>query len=273
MISPNPVQAFFDEKRRSLAARALMGYPRVDDDERAGVEVWARLLHVLAAPLLIRHPFMPLTLELAPLLGPRIAYLISVGDYELGDLELLERHVAVGDRVLEIGGGAGLTAAMSALRSEQPVVVVEPDTRLFPLIRRQVELNGGAVELVHAAVLGEPTAATLDFYLDEEIWLSSMLAQVPVRGERARTRVEVPALALGEVLLRHRPSVLMVDIEGAERELFGPPLPHQPERILVEIHTPILGETAAASVVQRLIDQGYRFVDQRDWTYVFARAS
>lgn len=267
------VQTFFAAKRRALAERALMGYPTVDADEHAGVEVWARLLHVLAGPLRIRHPFMPLTLELDPLLGPRIAYLISIGDYELGDLELLERHVAAGDRVLEIGGGAGLTAAMSALRSEQPVVVVEPDVRLFPLIRKQVELNGGAVELVHAAVLGDTTSATIDFYLDEEIWLSSMLAQVPVRGERPRSAVQVPVVALGELLLRHRPSVLMVDIEGAERELFGPPLPHRPDSILVEIHTPILGERAAAGVVQGLIDQGYRFVDQRDWTYVFTRVS
>lgn len=272
MTSPSEVEAFFHAQRGVLAERALMSYPKADADEQAGVQVWARLLHLLAAPVLIRHPYMPLTLELAPVLGPRIAYLIQVGDYELGDLELLERHVEPGARVLELGGGAGLTAAMSALRSGQAVVVVEPDARLFPIIRRQVELNGGEVVFEQGVVLGGAHGPSIDFYLDDEIWLSSTLPQVPARGERPRTCVQVPVLELGELLVRHRPSVLMVDIEGAERDLFDAPLRHRPTKILVEIHTPILGERAAAQVVQGLIDHGYRFIDQNGWTYVFADA-
>jgi FkbM family methyltransferase len=263
------VRSFFADKRREIAGRALMTYPQPAADEAAGVAVWARLLHLLEAPVLIRHPYVPLRIELSRAIGPRLAYLMSVGDYELGDLELLGRHVQPGDQVLELGGGAGLTAAMSAVRSGRPVVVVDANAALFPVIRRQVELNGGSVVLEHGAVMGASRGSTVEFYVDEELWFSSTAPRVAAIGERPRVPVEVPVLALGDLLVRHRPTVLMVDIEGAEREVFVSPLPHRPTTILVEIDAPIYGEREAAAVVQRIIDHGYRFVDQSGWTYVF----
>ena len=147
-------RAFLDAKKREIAARAMMSYPSSSELEVREVEAFARLFDVLDGPIVIRHPYADLRLELTALLGPRISYLIAIGDYELTDLELIAEHVKKGDRVIELGGGAGLTAALSAKTSGQPVVVAEPDERLFPLIRRQVELNGGTVSFEHGAVLG-----------------------------------------------------------------------------------------------------------------------
>lgn len=267
--SDDAVRTFLTEKKREVDGRALMSYPSSSPTEQADLAAWAKLFQVLAGPILIRHPHAPLTLELSKVLGARVAYLISIGDYELGDLELLERYVQPGDRVMELGGGAGLTAAFSAKRSGERVVVVEPDRRLFEVIGRQVELNGGTVAFEHGAVLGPEAPPSIEFYLDEEVWFSSITPGVATHGERQREPVTVPVLQLGALLTKHRPTVLMCDIEGAEREAFVPALPHRPRNILIEIHAPIFGEQDAAGVVQRLVDHGYRFVDQKGWTYVF----
>jgi FkbM family methyltransferase len=268
------IRRFLEEKKAEIGSRALMGPPAGSATEAEGVAAFARLFHVLDGTIRIRHPHLDLHVELSQLLGPRISYLITTGDYELVDLELLDRYVVAGDVVLELGGGAGLTAAVSAKRSRQPVVVVEPDDRLFPVIRRQVEINGGSVSFVHGAVVEEPAPSGLvDFYLDEEIWFSSLRAAPEVPEGRARTRVEVPALSLGGMLERVRPSVLMVDVEGTERGLFLADLPHAPRLILIEIHTLLYGEKVAADTVQAILDRGYRFIDQRGWTYVFQRGA
>jgi FkbM family methyltransferase len=242
-----------------------MAYPVPTAEENEHVRAMGEILAVLAAPMRIKHPFVPLEVELHPVFGARVAYLIAVGDYELTDLELIERHVKRGDRVLEIGGGAGLTAALSARRSRRPVIVAEADARLLPIVARQVAINGGKAEMLHGVVMARATRKTASFYLDVDVWKS---ATVP---GKARRKVTAPVLGFDRLLAEHRPTVVVVDIEGGERELFGRELTHRPRIILVEIHTPHLGETEAARVVQSICDRGYRFVDQMGWTYVFER--
>ena len=262
-------RAFLDAKKAEIGSRAMMSYPSSSELEVREVEAFARLFDVLEGPIVIRHPHADLRLELSAILGPRISYLIAIGDYELTDLELIAEHVKKGDRVIELGGGAGLTAALSAKTSGHPVVVVEPDERLFPLISRQVVLNGGAVTFEHGAVLGAGAPKTVDFYLDEEIWFSSMKEEVLAHGERERIKVTVPVLSADALFAKHRPTVAMIDVEGAEREIFAKPLAHKPRLLLIEIHFPHYGERVGAEVIQSVVDQGYALIDQKGWTYVF----
>jgi FkbM family methyltransferase len=269
-------RAFLEAKRREIHARGLMSYPASSDDEAREVLAFERLFDALDGAIPITHPFFDLKLELSPLLGPRIAYLITIGDYELGDLELLDRHVAIGDRVIELGGGAGLTAAFNAKRTARPVVVAEPDERLFPIIRRQVELNGGTVSFEHGVVLGgaprSASGSTADFFLDEEIWFSSTREEVVAHGlERQRRKVTVPVLDVNALFAKHTPTIAMIDIEGAERDLFATTLVHAPKKILIEIHSPHYGERAAVETIQAIADQGYRLIDQGGWTFVLER--
>jgi FkbM family methyltransferase len=266
-------RAFLAEKKREIEARALMSYPAVSPLEEAEVNAFARLFDQLEEPIVVRHPHVDLRLALDPLLGPRISYLITIGDYELSDLLLIEQYVKEGDRVVELGGGAGLTAALNAKRTKNAVVVAEPDERLFPIIRRQVELNGGKVSFEHGAVLSKATSPTVDFFLDEEIWFSSMNPTVEAHGERSRIKATVPVLAIDALFQKHTPTVAMIDIEGAELKMFEAPLAYKPRLLLIEIHAPHFGEAGAAHVVQAIVDQGYRFVDQKGWTYVFERRS
>jgi FkbM family methyltransferase len=265
-------RAFLEAKREEIHGRGLMTYPLSSELEVREVTAFERLFDALDGAIPIKHPFFDLSLELGPVLGPRISYLIAIGDYELGDLELLDRHVKKGDRVIELGGGAGLTAAFNAKRTGEPVVVAEPDERLFPVIRRQVELNGGTVSFEHGVVLGGTQAKSVDFFIDEEIWFSSMKKEVEAHGlERQRRKVNVPVLDAAALFAKHAPTIAMIDIEGAERELFATKVANLPKKLLVEIHSPHYGDRVAAEVVQSIVDQGHRLIDQGGWTFVFER--
>lgn len=272
MDDPAERRRFLDARRAAIGARALMAYPVETADERREITAFARLWDVLDGPVAIRHPHVDLRLELPPILGPRLAYLIAIGDYELTDLELIEAHVRAGDRVLELGGGAGVTAALAAKVSGQPVVVAEADARLFPMIRANVEGNAGAITFEHGVVVAGRGHGdgTIDFYLDDDPWISSTSPVAEGRDGPTRRRVSAPVLGLDELLERHEPSVMMIDIEGGERELLRAPMARRPRLLLVEIHTPHFGERVGAETVQALIDQGYRLIDQRGWTYAFA---
>src|SRR5262245_23205239 len=105
---------FLREKLQEVHGRAMAAYPAIAEDEAEGIRVLSRVLANLEAPIRIRHPHVDLQLALPKLLGPRMAYLIVVGDCEQTDLELILRHVRANDIVLELGGGAGLTTALFA---------------------------------------------------------------------------------------------------------------------------------------------------------------
>lgn len=271
-VGPAHLSTFHADLLASVRARALMVYPTPPPEEAHGVKYLAALLPQLTAPVRMRHPFVDVEIELPAALGPRVFYLASVGEYELSDLALIQRYVKRGDSVMEVGGGIGLTAAVSAKMSGAPVVVVEPDERLFPIIRRQVELNGGAVSFVRGAVGAAGDSADVEFFLDEEVWFSSLRPTLAERGERPRVAIRVPRLALADVLAEHRPTVVMIDIEGAEEGLFDGAHPHLPATLLLEVHFPILGEERGSRVLQSVIDCGYRLVDCYGWTFVFRRA-
>ena len=55
-------------------------------------------------------------------------YYFLVGDYEESDLELIRKHVQPGDKVLELGGGVGLTGALVGQVSGLPVTICEAHT-------------------------------------------------------------------------------------------------------------------------------------------------
>lgn len=267
--SPSPLSPFHTSVHAMVRARSLMSYPTSPPEEVQGVAYLEALLPQLTGPVRLRHPFVDLEMELSPQIGARLFYLASVGEYELSDLELLQRHVRRGDVVMEVGGGIGLTAAMSARMSGRPVLMVEPDERLFPMIRRQVELNNGEIRFERGVVGATKGQAEVEFFLDEEVWFSSLRPAVEAHGEHKRVPVRVPHLSLPELFARHQPTVAMIDIEGAEDGLFEGEYSHLPAMLLLEIHFPILGEQRGAGVVQAIVDQGYRLVDCYGWTFVF----
>jgi FkbM family methyltransferase len=267
MNTHEPTGTPLSTKLREVHARGLMSYPAIAADEAEGIRVLERILPLLREPLKIRHPHQDLELSLPALLGPRMIYLIAVGDYEQTDLELILRYVRDGDTVLELGGGAGVTTALFAKRTRRSVTLVEPDVRLFPLIAEQVRLNGGSIELIQGCLSPAADGDSVPFLIAEAPWFSSLFAES--QPETPKREVLVPVIRLPELLEQRRPSVLFVDIEGAEQNLFDIRPAWLPRLIMIEIHYPLLGPQKSACVVQQLTRLGYQLLELHGWTHVF----
>jgi hypothetical protein len=116
----------------------------------------------------------------------------------------------------------------------------------------------------------EVTTGSVPFFVADEPWFSTLF--VDSQRDTPKHKVDVPALDFRAILAKCMPTVLFVDIEGAERNLFAQPLPHLPRLIMVEIHYPFLGSVDATRVVRNVIDLGYRPLEVHGWTHVFERA-
>jgi FkbM family methyltransferase len=255
-----------EERRAAHRGRGLARYPADlpgDAERLSGV---AALVERLAGPVPLRLPQFGLTVEIPPGVGPRTLYLLAVDDYEMADLELLSRHARHGDRLMVLGGGIGVAAAFGARLTGSTVVVVEANEALHPIIARQLALNGGSAELVHAAAVADSAACPngeIAFTVAEEFWFSRI-------GEGEGSR-KVPARSLDELCGAHRPDLLLVDIEGAEADLLMRPVPPCVRTLLTEIHTPDLGEALTAQLVCALFADGFRMIDRQALSWAFAR--
>ncbi|HEY8565264.1 MAG TPA: FkbM family methyltransferase [Beijerinckiaceae bacterium] len=255
-----------EARRAAHRRRGLAAYPDDLPGDAERIEGITAVVERLAGPVRLRLPAFDLVVEVPPEVGAKILYLLAVDDYETSDLELLTRHVGSGDRLMVLGGGIGVTTALGTRITGEPVTVIEANLALHPVIAQQAVLNGGRVTLVHAAVVGDAAAypdGSVTFEVASDFWYSRLGA-----GHGA---IAVPALGFDRLCAEHRPSAVLIDIEGAETDVLAGPVPETVRTLIVEIHTPELGAAATGAIVTRLVGQGFTVVDQQALSWTFLR--
>lgn len=267
MPIPRLEKRTIENRRARVSARGLNQWPQEEPGDRARIRRYRQWLDTLSEQARLTHPFYPLLLPVESGFSPRMAYYFAIGDYEQADLQLIEQTIEPTDRVMECGAGAGVTGSFAAMRSSHPVVVVEPNEAMYRQIRATFAANDQEVHLVEAAVVPDTFAAEhIELGMYDEYWWSSALT--PASADR---RVEVRARPLSSLLAEHQPTVLILDIEGGECGLFPAVIPASLRLIMIEIHTPDIGEQATVELVNRIQEQGFRLRRLLAQTWLFVR--
>jgi FkbM family methyltransferase len=152
-----------------------------------------------------------------------------------------------GDIVADIGGNVGAFAMLAASRGAR-VRSYEPHPDSFAhLLRNTAKWQ---VECHQAAVIAGD-ADRVRLYVSPRNIRNSLVGRDVKSGEKLAELVEVPAVALAEVL-RGPVDLLKVDIEGGEFELLRvkPQILRQAKRIIAEIHTTLGDEHALVAHIQ-----------------------
>jgi len=184
-------------------------------------------------------------------MSPQVERTVSRGRYERDELRLIEQLLSPGDVVLEVGAGLGLLSAYCAKRlGSSRVFAYEANPDLEACIRDTYSLNHVQPTLEMCAVGAHAGKVTL--YRDKDLWASSVL-----RPRGSVRPVEVPVKALSEIVQLVRPTLLIVDAEGAESELFD--RAHLPTvtRIVLELHERVIGTVSAGRVRSTLVAIGF----------------
>lgn len=208
-------------------------------------ERWNRLLRRKS----VRIGAIQLTADPA-LVGRDVQRLLFRGDYEFAELQLVGHVLRPEDRVLEIGAGTGavgLTAA-AAIGAER-VTSFEANPALERVIRKNYELNGlfPALEMKAVTADGSP----VEFNVTESLLSSSVYD----RGEHRTITVE--SVEINDAIARVRPTVLVVDAEGAEVDILPATDLDGIRAVLVETHANLTGKDAVEDMVDNLKHLGF----------------
>ncbi len=160
--------------------------------------------------------------------------------------------------MLELGTGLGYLAIQAArIVGPRAVYTVEANPDLIPVITDNLQANSvGGVTVLNGAVMEVPPADGLcRFFLTSAFWASSLH-----KGANPRAReVTVPALGLKALLEQSKATVLVADVEGAEKDFFQNPLPDDLRLIILELHPKRCGSDGVRQIFDRLSAQGFGY--------------
>ncbi len=174
--------------------------------------VWGDQLRV-GGKLIYRDPSV---------MTPNLIKTIARGRYEKAERDLLEYmrergFIARGDRVIEAGGGLGtLSMQIADIVGKDAVQVFEPNPRTAEALRKNLLLNGYNIHVAVAALIAE--ARTETAFLDS-IGYDDFTISGTHRGRDRARLLTVPAISIADAIVQFDPTVLVLDVEGAEFEL------------------------------------------------------
>ena len=150
---------------------------------------------------------------------------------EYGCLDALEDA----DLIVDCGANVGYSAAYFLTKFPRcTLVAIEPDAENFAAMQRNLSVYGDRVVLYNSAVWSKSTGLVMaPEYLGEgEEWARR------VREAHADETPQMEALDLQSLIGSRRVSVLKIDIEGAEAEIFSHQTPwiSQVDNLVIELH-------------------------------------
>ena len=192
------------------------------------------------------------------MLSDRLHGKLASGGYEAHEAHAARMRVRPGQRVLELGSGVGYIASICAgITGPENVVTVEANPDMLPVIRANLDRNGfAAVSLMHGAVCGlEEDGGTIAFERKKTFW-AGRIADADSNPEAV---VDVPLLPIGPLLARLEPNVVIMDIEGAEAQLFDAPWPRHVRAVMMELHPKQYPDSTIKKIVDCMSASGLTY--------------
>lgn len=172
--------------------------------------------------------------------------------YEAAERAMLAESLRPDDRVLEIGTGLGFIATLCCrLCGSDAVTTVEANERLVPCIEETFRRNAVAPRLLRGLVGRDEETREFHAY---DCFLGSSTAPRRLDG---KTTVSLPQIPLGRLIAEHRPTYLVMDMEGGEGDLAGMAIAPCVRTVLIEFHRQVIGAAATKAVEGWLVAEGF----------------
>ena len=193
-------------------------------------------------------------------LTERIVASLRNGRYESQEARAVSRFVEPGDRVLELGAGLGfISSFLYKSLGVREILCVEANPGLCAYIAEVHRANGATdIAIRNGIAVGDTVAQSeLPFYVRDPFWGSSLDAH----GDYVDC-VKVPAYPLTGLVRDFGAHVMIVDIEGGERDLFEDASLNGVTKIFLELHTRKIGRVGVKTCFDALSAQGFAYDQQ-----------
>lgn len=185
--------------------------------------------------------------------SPAIRRQIYDEAYEADERRLIPGIVSFEDRVLELGAGIGLVSAIIRRCKPSASLHVEANATVIPAIRATLAANDLDAEILHGAVVADGDLSShVTLRTGSDFWSASLYDR-----EGLDQTLETPAITLDSLLSSFQPTVLVIDVEGAECDLLSQSNLPGVRAIAVELHARITGRARQSKMIAHLLSEGF----------------
>jgi FkbM family methyltransferase len=197
--------------------------------------------------------------------APKAIAAVLSGRYEEREARLVADLVPQGASVVEAGTAIGFVAMCAARASGTgKVITYDGNPAMTAAATRSFAINGLSAEartgVLFPRARASSTPPRLSFRVDRNFLVSGLgPASDAVDGAAAGDgRIDVPTVPLENVIAECGARILIVDIEGGERDLLIEADLAAIETLIVEVHPAVLGVDGCLDVVRSLVGRGFR---------------
>jgi len=190
-------------------------------------------------------------------MGYSVLRFADKGDYELGEIEIVNDTLTHVDRVLELGTGIGFLSAFAAKRiGSDKIFTYDANYNMENDILRLYKRNNVSPTLVFS-MLGEKDGKQ-NFYISKIGFFGSSTKKIENSKE-----ITVDVRSLNSEIEKIKPTYLIIDIEGAEYDIFSIINFSSIRKIQFELHPHLLDEASISNIFFILASAGF----VRDFKY------
>jgi FkbM family methyltransferase len=210
--------------------------------------------NVLRRPPTYRYFGVTLPLSATPDLE-RIRKRVYLATYERYEIEAVTRLVQPDDVVAEFGAGCGVVSGIicQRLSDSSNMHVFEANQQLRASIEAVAVTNGFRLNVTTAAV--GPRAGKANFYFGNSFMASSLIQRPHYCASQL-----VDVVCFYDVITRLKPTLIVMDIEGAERDVLTGSIPDCVRAISLELHPHVIGDDDSSKIIHNLFDQGFNIL-------------
>lgn len=187
--------------------------------------------------------------------SPEIWQALSSGTYEAKEARWVFKSVRPHDHVLELGTGIGVVTSLIAGIEGVHVWAFEASPSSVRLARRVIEANNLDNITLSQGILAAGPPRDFVFYLREDLWMSSVVEH---QGPYDET-LTITSANIDRFISEHEIDVIVMDIEGAERDLLINAELLGVDRIFLELHDHLYGLAGIRDITQALAAKGFGY--------------
>lgn len=204
------------------------------------------------SPLMIHGISVPISKsDVSPIIWESIVS----GQYEAKEVRSVRTLLRPGDRVLELGSGLGIITTVMAQTPDVQIWSFDANPHVINLARKTAEVNGVQNTKFEHGLLTASETTDHTFYIRQDFWMSSLLEnQGPYE-----TTISITSSNIDEFISEKAVNVLVMDIEGAERELLSAACLNGVDRVFLELHDHLYGLAGVRNIFVAMDKLGFSY--------------
>lgn len=177
------------------------------------------------------------------------------GEYEAKEARSVRSLLRSGDRVLELGTGLGIITTIMAKTPGVRIWSFDANPAVIALARRVLDANDIQNVVLEQGLLTAGQAGDHVFYVRPDFWMSSMIEE---QGSYLTT-IPLKSSNVDDFIAKESVNVLVMDIEGAERELLSHARLDGVDRVFLELHDHLYGLAGVRKIFAAMDRLGFSY--------------